>query len=357
MTGGGETRDVETGDVDPVLGETADRLLAKASTADAVEAAEAEGWCSAVWEPLAEAGFPWISVSEEAGGAGGTLADAMAVLRCVGRHAAPVPLAETGVLGGWLAEAAGFSIPEGPVSVVPDPGALQLDSGRVRGEAVVAWGRHASAIHALVAAEGVWLVLAARPAQLSITPGTNLAGEPRDRAVFDVPLVDVLHAEAPVGIDGDALRRRGALSRVALAAGALEALGDLTVEYAHQRHQFGRPIAAFQAVQHHLVTVAQAVARASMAADLAVRALSRGDAAFGVAAARVVTDGAAAEATRAAHQAHGAMGVTREYRLHQYSRRLWAWSHEYGSSRWWRRSLGATVAAGGADALFATITR
>jgi acyl-CoA dehydrogenase len=346
-----------TYDVGSLLVETAERLLAGASTYDAVEAAETEGWCVPLWDQLAEAGFPWISVSEAAGGTGGTLADAMAVLRCAGRHAAPVPLAETGVLGGWLAEAAGFSIADGPVSVVPDATALGLADGRVQGEAVVAWGRQASRIHALVAGDGGWLIVAADPAQLQITAGTNLAGEPRDTIRFDVPLDEVDHAEAPAGIDGDALRRRGALTRVVLAAGALEAMGQLTIDYAHDRRQFGRPIAAFEAVRHLLVTTAQASVRVSMAADCAVRAMSRGDAVFEVAAARVVTDAAAAEATRAAHQAHGAMGMTREYRLHQFSRRLWAWPHEYGSTRSWRRALGAMVAVGGGDSLFATVTR
>jgi acyl-CoA dehydrogenase len=71
----------------------------------------------------------------------------------------------------------------------------------------------------------------------------------------------------------------------------------------------------------------------------------------------VVTDAAAFEATRAAHQAHGAMGVTREYPLHHYSRRLWAWRHEFGAVGSWRRRLGADVVAGGADTFFATVTR
>ena len=107
----------------------------------------------------------------------------------------------------------------------------------------------------------------------------------------------------------------------------------------------------------HLVTVAQCAVRASMAADLATRAVAAGGGAFEVAAARVIVDAAAAEGTRAAHQAHGAMGVTREYRLHHLSRRLWAWRHEHGTVKWWRRQLGVDVAKAGADALFPSIAR
>jgi acyl-CoA dehydrogenase len=51
------------------------------------------------------------------------------------------------------------------------------------------------------------------------------------------------------------------------------------------------------------------------------------------------------------------MGVTREYRLHHLSRRIWAWRHEHGPAQRWRRELGTDVAAAGADALFPTVTR
>jgi acyl-CoA dehydrogenase len=281
----------------------------------------------------------------------------MAVLRSVGRHAAPVPMAETGVLAGWLLAAGGLPVVVGPASVVADPAALRITGDRVEGESVVAWGLRSSVIAGLVLRADGWMVVSARPEQLSITPARNLAGEPRDTVRWDVPLKDLDHAPAPAGVDGDALRARGALSRVVLMAGAMDAACRRTVDYAHARRQFGRPIAGFQAVQQHLVVTAQCAIRASMAADLAVRAMTRGPARFEIAAAKVVADEAAAQATRSAHQVHGAMGLTREYPLHHLSRRLWAWRHEYGRAQGWRRQLGAEVAAAGADELFPTVAR
>jgi acyl-CoA dehydrogenase len=343
--------------VDPLLVETVERLLAGESTFDAVERAEHDGWCAPVWDALAESGFPWISLDEDLGGSGGSLADAMAVLRSVGRHAAPVPVAETGVLGGWLAAAAGFELPPEPSTVVPDSRALTLEGGRLRGDATVAWARRATRVLAVVQGPDGPLIVSTPPDTLEVDPRTNLAGEPRDVVRFDHALSDLEHAPAPAGVDGDALARRGCLTRIVLSAGALEALTQLTVDYTNERRQFGKPVAAFQAVQLHLVTIAQASVRASMAADLATRALGAGDARFEIAAARVIVDAAAVEATRASHQAHGAMGVTREYPLHHFSRRLWAWRHEYRAASHWRRSLGTDVAAAGADALFPTISR
>ncbi len=342
---------------DELLVDTAAKLLGHSATFAAVEQAERDRWCAPVWDAMADAGFPWISVPEAAGGSGGSLTDAMAVLRLAGRHAAPVPLAETGILAGWLAAAGGFELPDGPCTVVPDAEAFRVDGDRIVGEAVVAWGERAARILALARRGDGWIIVSVRPDQLEITPGANLAGEPRDSVRVDLALDDLDVAAAPDDVDGAALRRRGALTRVMLSAGALDALAGLTVEYANARRQFGKPIAAFQAVQLHLVTAAQAAVRTSMAAELAVRAVADGDGRFEVAAAKVLTEVAITEATRAAHQAHGAMGVTREYPLHHYSRRLWAWRHEYGRARTWRRELGLDVAAGGADAYFATVTR
>ena len=138
-------------------------------------------------------------------------------------------------------------------------------------------------------------------------------------------------------------------------AGATEAMSQITLDYAYTRRQFGRPIAQFQAVQVHLVGLAQCAVQLSTAADLAVRALGRGKGTLEVAAAKIVADDAAEAGTRAAHQAHGAIGMTREYPLHLLTRRLWAWRHEYGTSRQWSRRLGQLAMNTGPDGLFPLI--
>jgi acyl-CoA dehydrogenase len=66
----------------------------------------------------------------------------------------------------------------------------------------------------------------------------------------------------------------------------------------------------------------------------------------------VLADDAARIATRAAHQAHGAMGMTQEYALHHATRRLWSWCHEYGDGRYWSDRLGNLIVRHGADELY-----
>jgi hypothetical protein len=76
---------------------------------------------------------------------------------------------------------------------------------------------------------------------------------------------------------------------------------------------------------------------------------------FQVAAAKSVAADAATIATAAAHQAHGAMGMTQEYPLHILTRRLWAWTREYGTGTQSADELGAIVASAGAGALWPLI--
>jgi acyl-CoA dehydrogenase len=132
-------------------------------------------------------------------------------------------------------------------------------------------------------------------------------------------------------------------------------MSELTLEYTAERKQFGKPVASFQAVQAHVVHGAQQAALASMAARSAARAARRGDASFEIAAAKIVASQAASIGTRHAHQAHGAIGMTQEYPLHQLSRRLWAWRDEYGGEHEWSERLGAAMGRAGVGRYYLAI--
>ncbi|MGH3562360.1 MAG: acyl-CoA dehydrogenase family protein, partial [Mycobacterium sp.] len=111
----------------------------------------------------------------------------------------------------------------------------------------------------------------------------------------------------------------------------------------------------FPAVQAHLVTIHQQARLVSAAVDGAVAALERGRAGFEIACAKLLADQGAELAARAAHQAHGAIGMTKEYPLHYLTRRLWAWRDEGGGHHRWADLLGETLVAAGPDALYPAI--
>ena len=323
-----------------------------------VEQAETDGWAPTIWDTVAETGLAWVSVPEAAGGSGGTLADAIEILRVAGRHAVPLPLAETGMLGGWLLAGAGLEIPDGAVTVVPRTphDDLVLRDGALHGTAHrVPWARAVDEIVALLDSGDGPMVVQVDPLDVRIDAAANLAGEPRDSVHFDGVTPRAIASAAPEA-HGDALSRRGALARTASMAGALERVEELTLEYTAARRQFGKPVGSFQAVQAHLVHGAQQSVIVSVALAAAVRAAESGPARFEITAAKLLADQAASDATRHAHQAHGAMGMTREYPLHHVSRRLWAWRSEYGDERTTSRTLGEMVVQLGADRLYPLVS-
>ena len=164
--------------------------------------------------------------------------------------------------------------------------------------------------------------------------------------------MDRAEAEIRDDIDADRLLLRGALARVALMAGALERASAIAIEHASSRVQFGRPIGRFQAVQAHLVTIAQQAALVSVAADASIER----EGAFEIAAAKLLANRAAVTAGRAAHQVLGARGVTLKHPLSLETRRLWSWRSECGDERFWSGRLGAAACHAGADRLYPAIT-
>jgi acyl-CoA dehydrogenase len=343
---------------DTLVQESARRLFAHLATPALINAAEAGTFPVELWDAVEEAGFTdaLAAAGERPGDLAG-IADAAAILREAGRFAVPLPLAET-ILARWLLAAAGIETPQGPLIFLPLARASDLrgrhegSRWRLAGRAVsVPWARHARGIAVL--ADGQVALLSAKAVDLQ--PGKSLAGEPRDDLSVDA-LVEAAKP-APAGVDAVLLYRLGALTRAVLMAGALEEVLRITVQYANDRVQFGRPIAKFQAIQQQLAVLAENVAAAGVIAAAAVEAAAgQGDFLFIVAAAKSRIGEAAGKVAEMAHQVHGAIGFTHEHRLHHLTRRLWSWRDEFGVESEWSMELGRIVAARGADDLWPLLT-
>ena len=346
-------------DLGRLLSDTVTRLFNDLVTKELIESAEKGVWPDKLWRALEEGGLTLPLVSESSGGAGGVWADAHTVVRAAGKHAAPLPLAET-IVAGWLLGQAGLDVPLGPLTIAPGhrDDRLRVEragSGwRLHGTAArVPWG--AAAGHVVVVAEGegaTMVALVARGAA-AVTADRNLALEPRDTLAFDGAPAE---AAAPARLAADAVALYGAMVRSAQMAGALESLLEQSVRYATERKQFGRPIGNFQAIQHNLALLAGHVAAAGIAAEQAFVAADRGEPRLPVAAAKVRAGEAAGLGAGIAHQVHGAIGFTYEHSLHFATRRLWSWRAEFGSESQWAQALGRTVAARGAERLWPDLT-
>ena len=347
-----------------LLGETVERLFSAEVGRERIVAAERGEWLGSVWDAVAAAGLLRPHLPESAGGAGASFREAFVVARAAGRHLVPLPVAET-MIAGWLLARAGLEVPEGALALAPHPlPSTALRAGRLDATvARVPWGRHAKHLVALAADEGSPRVVCASLADAAGRAGQNLALEPRDDVRITGVAASVAQIELPIG----ALHDLGALFRTAQMAGALETILDLAVLYARERVQFGKPIGSFQAIQQELARLAGHVAASGTAAEVAFRAAAvagsfggaigaAGDPTFEIACAKVVVGEAAELGPRISHQVHGAIGFTYEHSLHFATRRLWAWRSEFGTTEEWAARLGRSALAGGADALWPSIT-
>src|SRR3546814_14314072 len=122
-------------------------------------------------------------------------------------------------------------------------------------------------------------------------------------------------------------------------AGALDAALALSVNYANERVQFGKPLAKFQAVQQSLASFATHAAAASRAAAGAAMAIDGGtDPGFEIGAAKLRANIAAGIRTHIASQVHGAIGFTQEFSRQRLTRRLWGAAERRVGQEWGRPS-------------------
>ncbi len=303
----------------------------------------------AAWRNLEETGLSRLTTSPdlEAGPV-----EAAVVLSGFARHAVAAPVAETDLLAAWMAGQAGVEVPaSGPLTVAVAEG--RHDGERVHGTAAaVPWTRSAGRALLAVRVDGALLVGAVAPAALTIRDGHNLAGEPRDDVEFDLPSADFVEADAVLV---DQLTRRGAWARCVQCIGALDAAAQLSVAHTRERVQFGRPLSSFQAVQHTLAQMAGEIECARAATELAVAAaadygFASGQTDYAVAVAKVVLGRVVPTVATAAHQLHGAIGVTIEHPLWSSTNRAHSWIAEFGSTGHHARRLGRLALEHGADA-------
>ena len=255
---------------------------------------------------------------------GFSLESAFLLLREAGKYAVPIPMAEILLGARWINQDVRAS-----VGVVLDK--------KIIG---VPWASKAEIIIGVEdGKEEAYKVI-----DKKVVSGKNIAGESREEVLLDGPVA--------LDMGGDFGYELLALARVAQTVGALERILDLTLSYANEREQFGRPIAKFQAIQHNLAILAGEVAAAVRAGDAGIAALSTPRQRLEIASSKARVNEAAGVVVEIAHQVHGAMGFTHEHQLHHFTRRAWAWREEFGNEIYWRQELGQHIAGLGPDGVW-----
>jgi acyl-CoA dehydrogenase len=283
---------------------------------------------TALWNVLEASGFLELMAPEEAAGADLALDAMFPIFVAFGRRAVPVPMAQSIAARALLGE---LPAPRGMVTLA---GHCRRDGGGIVA-AHVACGTIAD--HVLAGLDGELLLLDASRAER--TPvgvrGSSVASLRWPSAAVPRPLRGNGHDVAVFS----------AAIHAAAMAGAMERMFAMTLEYCNDRVQFGKAIGKFQSVQHQLSVMAEHVACAGVAAELAFSGKAKVPGLMAAATAKSRTSMAVPIVAAIAHALHGAVGVTEELDLQLFSRRLHEWRMADGSEAWWNKVVGEGVLA------------
>ncbi len=326
-------------DVEPALVDMMDAVFAE------------HGRDADLWQRLDELGLVRLTGAEQSGGSGAGWHEAAELLSAAVRHGVRLPLAEHDLLACWLLEAAGLTVDSAQRTV-----SLLDEDGRASG---VPWASGTERIVVVWPVAGGYLAADTEPDRIAIARAANMIGEPRDSVVADLATLTGVPVAAGLVVK---LRLKAALARSIQVCAALDKALELSVDHVTSREQFGRLLSKFQAVQHLIADIAAEAALARCATEAALSAAVASDWSaahleFLVASARSCTGHAASVVVRNAHQVHGAMGTTREHRLHEFTRAALAWRSEFGSVRYWDDRVTDMALQAGAGRLWELISR
>ena len=341
-----------------------DRHATSAAVRDA--AASETGYDADLWRVLAEEiGAASLAIPEEYGGAGFTWFETGLVLEALGHSLAPTPLLASAVLGAaavlhaddeadrerllpgiaegstvatlawadeqgrWRTDGSGLTAVEGSGWTLDGTATLVLDG---------AGADTILAVASTPAGVGLFEVLdtgAVEPAETPAMDTTLRVATLTFRKVAARPLV--LDARAAL----EEIRDIALVAVSCLQVGTAQRGLDMTVEYAGQRVQFGRPIGSFQALKHRMADMLVQVETARTAAWAAAWSAGTGaaDLPERAAMAKAWCSDALEKVASETVQLHGGIAITWEHDAQLVFKRAHATGELFGPAREHRRRL------------------
>ena len=362
--------DLRLSEEQELIRSSAREMLAAECPMEHVRAMERDprGYSPELWGKMAELGWMGIALPENHGGLGYGFLDLCLLLEEMGRARLPSPFVPTVVLaampilrfgsdeqrseylaaiaegrrvlstaalepeGGWEAGAA-------DTVATPDGDELVLSGTKL----YVPYAGAADELLVLArqgnGEEGALTVLLVETAADGIAhePLETVGRDHLERVAFDGVRVgrDRVLGEPGMGSDiAEAITLWGAAARCAEMVGGAQRVLETTVDYAKERHQFGRPIGSFQAVQHHCANMSIDVLGSRFLTYEAAWSLDEAPAVAAevVPMAKAWTGAAYRRVCQLGHQIHGAIGYTEEEDLHLYLRHAIASDLAFGDT-------------------------
>jgi pimeloyl-CoA dehydrogenase small subunit len=365
--------DFDLTDEQRLLSDSVDRLLADTYTFEKRKGylAEPEGWSRALWSQYGELGLLGLPFAEEHGGFGGGGIETMLVMQAFGRVLALEPYLASVVLSGTALRLAGNKaqqtallpqIAEGKLVVAFAHGERQarydlsdvLTNAKPKGGGWVLDGAKSVIVHGDIADR---LIVSARtkgdrndPAGIAlflVDANANGVARRAYRLRDGMGAAEIALSGVEIGRDAllceagaafpviERVVEAGIAATAAEAVGAMETMQAMTLEYLKTRQQFGRPIGDNQALQHRATEMFVALEQGRSLAILAAMTVEEPDAAErarNIAMVKVGVGQAARFVSQNAVQLHGGIGMTEEYAIGHYFRRVMVIEHSFGDT-------------------------
>jgi len=315
-----------------------------------------------LWPDLASQGLPLLMTPEGDGGAAVGARGAVMIARLFGSRLAPEPIVDNAIVPGGLgallgaaplaarivdmlahrSETMALAWQEADRQIDPWPISSSLASGRLKARKIACSKANSYLVTANTdgGAGVVWV----RRGQ----PGVNVLDEP-DVGGGSLSTVEIegtveasdLFVGPEVAAAVEKAVSLGTLCTAAQTLGVCMTAADMTLDYLRTRQQFGKPIGAFQALQHRAVDMATELALCQAAVDRAAEAFDANSAAdetrASISAAKARSASVAALVAREVVQMHGAIGFTEESDVGLFVRACIGLAERYGSARLHRR--------------------
>jgi len=356
-----------------LLRDSIDRLLADHYTFEKRRGylAEPEGWSRALWSQYAELGLLGLPFPETHGGFGGGGIEIMLVMEAFGRALALEPYLATIVLAGTALRLAGSDAQQ--AMLLPQVGEGSRLLAFAHGERQARYDLPDVLTKATRKGEG-WVIDGAKSVVLhgdsadTLIVSARTSGDRNDTGGITLFLVNgnangvarrsytlrdgikaaeitlsgvEIGAETMLGEVGGAFPviervvEAGIAAMAAEAVGAMETMQAMTLEYLKTRQQFGQPIGRNQALQHRATEMFVALEQGRSLAMLAAMTIDEPDPAERARNLSMVEAGirkAARFVSQNAVQLHGGIGMTEEYAVGHYFRRVMVIEHTFGDT-------------------------
>ncbi len=337
------------------------------TTVKEIEQSE-EGYSPELWQEIAGLGWMGLAFPEKHDGADMSFLDLTILIEEMGRACLPAPFFSTVVLGGlsildagseaqkqkYLPRIAGgeaiFALALTEPSARYDAAAITVRA-TARGDNYILDGTKLFVHYAHIAdyilviartddkanpEDGITVfIVDAKNPGISTMVLKSMSPDKPCEVVFNQVKVAAANILGQLNQGWNVVQRiieRAAVAKCCEMVGGMQQVLDMTVDYAKERKQFGRPIGSFQIIQHYAVDILTDMEGLRLSAYQAAWRVSEGlPCAEQVAIAKAWAGQASERVISLSHQIHGAIGWTVDHDLHYYTRRAKATEATFGN--------------------------